>query len=207
MMGVLVLFSVLLYIWFVRSTYFIGFRQWSLSNVLLFSTILVLLKIISIVWPPIPGGIITISAIPLIGWQNAYFADLTGSILGSSITYFLGKKYGYRLLDSLFDEKVIEKIKKIKIKKSKELEAIFTLRILTGSLFLEAITYGAGVLGIGFTNFLIATIASHLLVGVPSYYLFAQITTVGFSQTWIVNMVLLSMAFVVMYKLKGRYFE
>lgn len=206
-MGAMIFITTIVYVWFIKSDYFNDFRKWSLSNILLFSTVLILLKIISIVWPPIPGGLITISAIPLVGWQNAYFSDLIGSVLGSSITYFLGKKYGYKLLNRLFDEKVIEKIKKIKIKKSKELEAIFTLRILTGSLFMEAITYGAGVLRIGFSNFLIATVISHLLVGVPSYFLFAQISTVGFSQTWLVNVALFAIAFFVMYKLKGRYFE
>ncbi len=206
-MGISIFFSVIIYVWFIKSDHFSAFRMWSLSNVFLFSSVLVFLKIISIVWPPIPGGLITMSAIPLVGWEKAYFADLTGSILGSSITYFLGKKYGYKLLNHLFDEKVIEKIRKIKIKKSKELEAIFTLRILTGSLFMEAITYGAGVLKIGFSNFLIATVASHLLVGIPSYFLFAQISTTGFSQTWFVNVTLFAFAFFAMYKLKGRYFE
>ncbi|MBI5358232.1 hypothetical protein HZB69_01210 [Candidatus Amesbacteria bacterium] len=95
-----------------------------------------ILKVLGIVWPPLPGGILTLDAIPFIGWFPAYLVDFFGSTVGSSVAFLIGRKYGYPFLQKLFDESTIDKIKHLKIKPHREIEAVTALRIFIGSLFL-----------------------------------------------------------------------
>lgn len=163
--------SIGLYLWFLNSIYYKGFYEWVSGNRLTFILFLFSFKVLSIVWPPLTGGVATLAAIPLLGWQTAYIIDLVGSVTGGVVAYHLGKKYGYKILKKLFDENIVERIRKIKIKKGKELEAVIIYRIIFGSTILEVIYYGAGLLRVGFGNFFIGAIISHLITGLPVYYL------------------------------------
>lgn len=157
------------YWWFIKTPYFEIFKDWSQQNFKTYFTVLVSLKAIGLVWPPLPGGVLTIGSIPVLGWLNAYLADLLGSIFGASAAYFIARRWGYQFIKKIFDEATIERIKKIKIKKHREIEAIFFLRIFGGTI-VEAVCYGAGLLNIKYLNFAIGTIASHVVLGVPFYY-------------------------------------
>ncbi len=180
-----------------------NFIVWSQNNVLLFVIVLLLLKIIGIVYPPMPGGILTLGAIPIVGWKFAYLIDFLGNTIGATIAYYLGKEYGFIILNKLFDENIVQKFRKIKIKKDKELETIIVIRIL-GANVVEIISYGAGLLKIDFPKFLFATIVSHMAVGIPIYYFANNI----FSTSNIFTTVIFSaLGFFVIWKLKGRYFE
>lgn len=204
MLALVGLLTLLGYWLFYKSPFFDTFFAWSKDNLLLFSVSLFALKVTGIIYPPLPGGTLTLAAIPILGWQTAYAIDLAGSIVGSIAAYHLGKKYGYRLLSKLFDQSLIEKMQSLKVKKNKEIEAIFVYRVLLGGTVLEAICYGAGILGIGFKNFLIGSILSHIAVGVPLYYL---INNVFSGKNAAIIVVSLVVAVVLFSKLKNRYFE
>jgi len=178
-----------------------------LSHLVLFTAFVIYLfsyKVISILWPPLTGGLATLAAIPFLGWLGAYLVDFVGSITGGIIAYFLGRKYSYKILRFLFDEGVIEKIKKIKVKKGKEIEAVFVYRLFFGSTILEVIYYGAGLLKIGFKNFLIGAAVSHMVVGIPSYY-FAKNIIEGKNIILIIVSLALGIPFFI--KFKKRHFE
>jgi uncharacterized membrane protein YdjX (TVP38/TMEM64 family) len=199
--------TVLLYIWFSNSIYFEGFKHWSQSNLILYISILLLIKIVGIIWPPIPGGIFTIASIPIIGWQFAYMADLFGSIIGSSFAFFIARKWGFQVLKKIFDDSTLEKIRNIKVKKHKEIETIFLMRLFGGSI-IEVICYGAGVLGISYRNYLVATIASHIPVGVPLFYLANNFLGDVLSRNGLlISGFFLCLAIFIFYKFKHRYFE
>lgn len=192
------------YFAFAQTSQFKEFVNWTQHHIVLYGLLLISLKITGVVYPPIPGGIFTLASIPILGWQTAYAVDFVGSITGGIICYFLGKKYGYRLLEKVFDQEVIHKIERLKVKKEKELEAIIVWRLLAGGTIVEAIYYGAGLLNISFTNFFLGTTISHLIVGIPSFYLGGAILS---SQNIVINVILLATAFAVLYKIRGRYFE
>lgn len=196
--------TIVLYLLFLRSFYYQLVETWIQSNVVLFVSFLFLFKFISIIWPPLTGGLATLASIPLIGWELAYFVDLSGSIAGGVVAYYLGKKYGYRILNKLFDEKVIEKIKKIKVKENREFEAVFVYRTIFGATILEAIYYGAGFLRVNFNKFLLASVLSHMLIGVPTYYLTKNVLEGGNTLIVIISIVLAIPLFTI---LKKRYFE
>lgn len=195
--------TILGYAWFIHSAYFAGFQLWAQSNIFLYVSLLVLIKVVGIIWPPIPGGVLTLGSIPVLGWQVAYASDLAGSVIGSSVAYFLAKKYGQNLMKKLFDADAIAKIMKIKIKPKREIESIFLLRIFGGNV-VEVICYGAGILGVGFRNFFIGTVLSHLALGIPVFYFAGGI----FDRNRIlVNFVFVASTMLIFYKLRHRYFE
>lgn len=162
--------SILAYAWFAHSSYFGVVSAWSRSNIILFCVLLLLIKTASLIYPPIPGGIATLGAIPFIGWELAYAVYFAGSIIGSTMAFFLARTYGYALLRRLFDEDTIAKVRRIKIYPHREIESIFVLKLLLGATVIEAICYGAGLLNITYKNFIVGTILFHLAVGLPMYY-------------------------------------
>lgn len=201
--GFLVL-TLILYLLFLRSPYFQSFLQWSQQHIIFYSLTLFCLKVLAIVYAPLPGGLLSIASIPVLGWKLAYVIDLLGSMTGASIAFYLGKKYGLKFMARIFDESTLEKITKIKINKNREIEGVFVLRILTGSSILDALCYAAGLLNVGYKNFLIGSIFSHLLVGIPAFYLSKHIFT---AQNLAMSAVVLVFTLGILYKLKGRYLE
>ncbi len=157
------------YLLFLRSPYFDQFSSWAQNNFILFFVILVVIKVAGIVWPPINGGLLTLGSIPVIGWWQAYLADLIGSTIGSTIAYYIAKRWGLSFMRKIFDEETIAHVQKIKIKPKKEFEAIFLSRIFGGSI-VEIVCYGAGLLNVRFSRYLPASIISHAVVGIPFYF-------------------------------------
>ena len=194
--------TLIFYVWFVRSAYFPIFKAWSESNLTIYLVVLLSIKIAGIVWPPIPGGIFTLASVPILGWPLAYLVDLVGSIIGSSAAFFIARKWGWDFMEKIFDEVTLEKIKKFKIKKDKEFESVFLFRIFGGTI-VEVVCYGAGVLGVGYGNYLAATILSHLPLGIPLFYAAGNILN---GKGAFLSLVFLAFAVLLFYKLKHRYF-
>lgn len=200
---IFIAFMVFVY-WFFKSSYFPIVDAWIKTNIVLYVSALFLYKTIGVLFPPILGGVVTIASIPFLGWFGAYMVDFAGSIFGGMIAYWLGKKYGKKILEKLFDTSTVEKIIKTKVKKGKEIEAVFMFRVLLGSTILEAVHYGAGFLNIPFGKFLIGVTLSHIAVGIPSFILANNIFS-GKNLALTVALSVIALFFVL--KTKGRYFE
>ena len=200
----LFLITSLAYIWFLRSSYATRLISWTQIHPLLFFLSLVTIKAVGIVWPPAPGSILTLGSIPIIGWPHAYLADLTGSLIGSSFAFFLGKKYGLAFLNHLIGDTLTQKISKIRIKKHRELESIFLIRLAGGATVFELVAYGAGILNLQFKNFIVGSLLSHLVIGVPAYYLIGN-TIAG--RHLRLNFLLLLLLLPLLWKLRRRYLE
>lgn len=201
--GIFIVTLVIFY-WFFKSPYFLIVDNWVKENKMLYIVYLFIYKSVGILFPPIPAGLVTMASIPFLGWFTAYLVDFFGSIFGGSIAYFLGKKYGHPLLNKILGNELTRKIEKIKIKKDKEIESVFVYRIALGSTILEAIYYGAGFLKIGFKNFLIGSMLSHIVVGVPSFFLANNILN---GQNIVLTIALTVVGIVFVLFTKGRYFE
>lgn len=199
----LVAVPLVIFFWIKQSGNLDLFFAWSQRNYLLFIGVLLVLKIAAMVYPPLPGGILTLGAIPVIGWVMAYSVDLLGSLIGSSFAYFIGKKYGYELLRKVFDESTVQRFRSVKIKPGREVESVFVLRIL-GGMVVEIVAYGSGLLGIHFKSFLIGSLFSHMLIGIPSYYLANNIFS---TQNIFFSFGVLVLSILLLWKIKGRYFE
>ena len=194
--------SFVAYIWFTRQPVFEEVIGWAQQNFWLYIGILVFIKIIAIVWPPLPGGLFTLASIPVIGWLPAFLAETVGGIAGGSIAYYLGKRYGYSFLRKVLDKEIIEKIQRIKMTGKREFEAIFFLRLFTG-LISEAISYGSGVIGVKYRNFFLGTLAAQV-VFIPAFYFFEEIISGKNLLIYAPAALILAAIF---WKMKGRYFE
>lgn len=201
--GIFILTLILFY-WFFKSPYFLVVDGWIKQNIILYVVSLFIYKSIGVLFPPIPAGLVTMASIPFLGWFGAYMVDFFGSISGGIIAYHLGKKYGHPLLLKILGEDITKKIEKIKIKKSREIEGIFVYRVALGSTILEAVYYGAGFLKVGFKNFLIGSILSHVAVGIPLFFLTNNIFN---GQNIVLTILLTVVGILFVLFTKARYFE
>ena len=159
---------------------------------------------IGVVWPPIPGGLLTLGAIPIVGWQTAYIVDFTASTTGSVIAYYIGKKYGLTFLKKIFDEATIKRIKNIKVKKNRQIETVIIMRVLFGTTIVEAVSYAAGLIKIDAPQFAIGAAISHMIVAIPIFYFAGNIFS---NQNLLINMLVLFIAIPLLWKFRSRYFE
>lgn len=195
--------TIILYFWFIRTPYFEAFNIWTRHNLVIFYVSLLLAKILAIVWPPLPGSLFTFGAIPFIGWFQSYLVDLVGSLIGASIAYFLGKKYGYPFLAKIFNVNILQKIQQIKIRKDREIESIFIGRMAGAGNIMELVCYGAGVLRVRFSSFIIASFLANLFA-LPLYYAGGNILKGG---NIILGIIFGAVTLFVFWKIKGRYIE
>ena len=193
-----------LYLWFITTPQFDSFLAWAQQNYWLFVTLLLGTKVLGIVFPPIPGGTLTLGAVPVIGWWQAYLVDLVGGFVGAASAYYLGQKYGYPLLHKIFDEQVISKLKSIKVKAGRELEAMIVFRIVGSGLLTEAIYYAAGLLSISKKNFVLGYFLTHVALTAPAFYIADVVLS---ARNLAMNLVFMVVAIPVMWKIKGRYLE
>ncbi len=173
-------------------------------NLVLYVPSLVLLKASSIVYPPLPGVVLTLASVPLIGWEPAYVIDIIGSGLGASTAYFLGKKYGYAILEKVVGQPLTEKIRHTQLKRTNQVEAAIVLRFATGGLLSDGLAWGSSLIGFRYKSFIVGYLISHIITTLPIFYL------VGVSMSfdsWIIVSAVTITAWLVMYKFKGRYFE
>jgi uncharacterized membrane protein YdjX (TVP38/TMEM64 family) len=198
------LLTLAIFYWFIKSVYFIPAQLWVSQNRFSYIVILFLCKALGIIWPPIPSGLLTMGSIPFLGWKTSYFIDLGGSIAGGTIAYYLAKRYGLEFLKKIFDQSILERIQKTKIKKGKEIEAVFVYRVLLGTTILEAIYYGAGLLKVTYWKFLIGAVLSHLVVGIPTFILAQNIFS---GKNMAITVLSIVVSLFIVYKTKSRYFE
>ncbi len=189
---------------FMTSEMFLAFTEWVQNYIGFYIAVLILLKSFLSMIPPAPSLLLTLSAIPVLGWFNAYLIDFVGSMIGSSFSYYLGKKYGLPVIKFLFDKASLEKIKRIKIKDKREIESVAILRILTAPTLVEAVNYGAGLLKIGFNKFFVGSLISHPIVGIPTFILVRNVLD---QKNVAVSAILIILSLLSIYLVKDRYFE
>jgi uncharacterized membrane protein YdjX (TVP38/TMEM64 family) len=197
------LVTIVAYVLLVKSSYFAPFQAWSQHHLVWFVVILFFIKVIGIVWPPIPGGLLTLGAIPIIGWLPAYMADFAGSMLGSTVAFFLAKHWGRHFMEKLFDEVTVQKVLSIKVRPHREIESVIMFRVFGGTI-IEAVCYGAGLLGIKYRNFFIGSVLAHLVFGVPVFYLLNQVVS---GRDILLNVLFVGVGFSILVALRKRYFE
>ena len=90
--------SVALYLWVVKQSFFIVFVDHMQEFVLIYIIFLLLLKILAIVWPPIPGSLLTLGSIPVIGVWNALLVETIGGSTGHFISFLIAHKYGISIV-------------------------------------------------------------------------------------------------------------
>jgi len=166
--------------------------------------LVVLAKAASIVYPPLPGIILTLAMVPILGWQKAYAVELAGSLLGVTSAYWLGYKYGEKMIKWIAGDKLLAKIKAVKLKPGNQFEAAFVLRTASGGALSDTLAWGASLIGLRYAPYLFGHLANHVLATLPLFVL------VGWSvkvHSWLLIGPVMLIAWLLVWKFKGRYFE
>lgn len=187
-----------------KSDIVIGLTSLVQEYLLWYLLALLSLKSLSIVYPPLPGMVFTVTSIPLIGWQLAYLIDILGSALGTTIAFFLGQKYGYTILKKVIGKEIANKVVSTKLKQNNQVEAAFFLRFAAGGILSDGLAWGASLIGFKYASFIVGYIASHLMTTLPIFYFIA--TSISFN-SWIIVSLSTIIAWLIIYKFKGKYFE
>lgn len=202
LLGIVFLLFSVAYYWFIDQPEYQRFIIWSESNLYIFLTVLIVIKTLGIIWPPIPGSILTVGSTAVIGWQFAFFAEFMGNMLGDIIAYYIGKSYGRPIVAKLFDDKMVKQIDRIKIKPENAIEGLFVLRMFT-YLIAEVVSYAAGILEIPLKSFIIA-MALSVIATAPFFFFTEQLLT---GNNVIVSLAVFAGAGLLFYRLKDRYYS
>lgn len=201
--GVALVVTLVLYSMASHTHWFQLVFSWSKDHVVLLCLALFLIKIFSIIWPPLPGIVFTVAAVPILGWWTAFLIDYFGSITGTSLAFALGRHYGPRVILLLFGKGGLEQVRRLKFKPDKELEAIFLMRVFGGPVS-EMISYGSGLTNIKFRNFFLGTASEFFIAGLILFYLLSFVFNGG---NLLFGIIPLAIGAIIMYRLRHRYFH
>jgi uncharacterized membrane protein YdjX (TVP38/TMEM64 family) len=166
--------------------------------------LVVLAKAASIVYPPLPGIILTLAMIPILGWQKAYIVELIGSLLGVTVAYWLGSKYGEKLIKWIAGETLLKKIKAVKLKSGNQFEAAFVLRTASGGALSDTLAWGASLIGLRYWPYLLGHLANHVIATFPIFLLLGLSIKL---HSWLIALPVMVLAWFIIWRFRGRYFE
>lgn len=69
--------------------------------------VFVLIQAVQVIIPIIPGGVSCLAGVLLFGAWKGFFYNYIGICIGSVAAFFIARKYGKALLQTMFDEKLI----------------------------------------------------------------------------------------------------
>lgn len=120
--------------------------------------ILVLWRMLAIVVPPIPGGLISISLIPVFGWFHTFIYTSIGVLVGTSICFFLARKFREPFVKRFVPLRQLHEWQD-KISERTQFVSFLGIRLTTGSV-MDYISYVAGLSKMRFRIFFTATLIS-----------------------------------------------
>jgi len=169
---------------------------------------LVLLRIIGMIIPIIPGGIVSFAVVPIFGWFVTYVCTAFGIFIGTSIAFWLARIYKEPLVARFVSLKKIHELEK-EISGKKEFLAIFAFRLFTVPV-VDISSYIAGLTKISYKKFALATFLATLPETLILYFgeelykrLFAKSIFIGVIAMLIIG----SIYFIIKryrFKLKGK---
>lgn len=128
--------------------------------------ILILWRILGIIVPAIPAGVVSFAVVPFFGWQMTYLYTLLGILTGTSISFILARKFREPLVGRFLTLRKIHRMED-KMSKKKEFLAILGLRLFTAPV-MDFSSYIAGLTKISFPKFFLAT----LIASIPDIAIF-----------------------------------
>lgn len=142
--------------------------QFAIQHPILAPFIVIVLRIIAMVIPPIPGGIFSYALIPTFGWFLSYLYASIGVTIGAIIAFLIARKFREPVIARFVPLQQLHKWENT-LSSRTEFTAFLMIRLTTGPI-MDFISYIAGLTKISFPKFLLATIIAELpsMIG---YYL------------------------------------
>ncbi len=146
---------------------FLFSRNFSVNIILFFNNqpymgpvILILWRILGILVPAIPAGIVSFAAVPIFGWLATYIYTLTGILMGTSISFWLARRFREPLVGKFVPLKKLHQLEG-ELSERKRFMAIVALRLFTVPV-MDFSSYAAGLTRISFPKFFLATLLASL---------------------------------------------
>src|SRR3989344_6182624 len=130
------------------------------SHIFVGPLLLILWRIIGIIFPAIPSGVVSFAVVPIFGWFKTYIYTVTGILIGTSISFFLARKFGEPLAERFVPIKKLHRLEDKLTEKQKFL-GIVALRLFTVPV-MDFSSYAAGLTRISFPKFFLATLIASL---------------------------------------------
>ena len=166
-LNILTIIGIVSVIFFV---YFAVKERWFLDNVILLTKIksfgllaplcFILIQMVQVVLPVIPGGASCLVGVMAFGAVGGFIYNYVGLVLGSICSFLLSRKFGMSIINKLFKEKDIKKALD-KINNSKY-DLIFFLIILLPGLPDDLFCYISGITKMSLKKFTLI-----ILIGKP----------------------------------------
>ena len=130
------------------------------SHIFVGPLLLILWRIIGIIFPAIPAGVVSFAVVPIFGWFKTYIYTVTGILIGTSISFFLARKFGEPLVERFVPIKKLH-ILEDKLTEKQKFLGIVALRLFTVPV-MDFSSYAAGLTRISFPKFFLATLIASL---------------------------------------------
>jgi len=122
--------------------------------------LLILWRIIGIIIPAIPAGIVSFTAVPIFGWFMTYVYTVIGILIGTSISFFLARKFREPLVGKFVPLGKLHRLEG-ELSERKRFIAILLIRLFTVPV-MDFSSYAAGLTRISFPKFFLATLIASL---------------------------------------------
>lgn len=114
--------------------------------------IFVILQILQVIIPIIPGGISCLAGVLAFGPIQGFIYNYIGLIIGSIVVYYISRKYGISIIKKLFKSDTINKY--LKYINNNTFKKIFLIGIIMPGFPDDLLCYIAGISYINFKSFL-----------------------------------------------------
>ena len=129
---------------------------------------IVIWRAISIIIPPLPGGILSFAFIPILGWFWAWLYGDIGVIIGATIAFYIARRFREPAVARFVPLKKLH-LWEDKLSKRTEFLAFLGIRITTAPI-MDFISYVAGLSKISYKKFLAATLIAQIPEGIWYYF-------------------------------------
>jgi uncharacterized membrane protein YdjX (TVP38/TMEM64 family) len=123
--------------------------------------VFIIMKAASIVIAPIVGGPIYFIAGPLFGFWKALAYTLIGDAIGSGIAFLLARKFGRKIINIFFSERLMNIMDKM-LNKIETWKGLLYARLLLYTLH-DLVSYAAGLTKIKFSTFIIVSTLTFII--------------------------------------------
>lgn len=135
-------------------------------------------RIIAIIIPPIPGGILSFAFIPIIGWFWAYVYSEIGVLIGASLAFFIARKFREPVASRFVPIQSLHAWEE-KLSSKKEFFAFLGIRIAAASV-MDFISFAAGLSKMNYRKFILATMIAELPL--LAWYYFGEVAYDKYTQ-------------------------
>lgn len=132
--------------------------------------IFLLIQIVQVVFPVIPGGASCLVGVLAFGPIEGFIYNYVGLTLGSIVSFFLSSNFGLPLINKLFKKETVDKY--LGYVRTKKFEKIFFFGIFLPGAPDDLLCYIAGISGLTFFRFLFI-----ILIGKPFTLIFYSLFT------------------------------